>query len=85
MVSGGGGVSVYGGESVRDAEVGSRGQLGALMAESFCERILSCAKQVLHAERLSLKPEEYEKIVILRMNRAFMEYMRQNHAKYAKA
>ena len=63
----------------------SRGQLGALMAESFCERILSCAKQVLHAERLSLKPEEYEKIVILRMNRAFMEYMRQNHAKYAKA
>ena len=63
----------------------SRGQLGALMAESFCERILSCAKQVLHAERLSLKPEEYEKIVILRMNRAFMEYMRKNHAKYAKA
>ena len=53
----------------------SRGQLGALMAESFCERILSCAKQVLHAERLSLKPEECEKIVILRMN----------HAKYAKA
>ena len=25
-------------------------KLGALMAESFCERILSCAKQVLHAE-----------------------------------
>ena len=24
-------------------------KLGALMAESFCERILSCAKQVLHA------------------------------------
>ena len=60
----------------------STGQIGALMAESFCERILSCAKQVLHAERLSLKPEEYEKIVILRMNRAFMEYMRKHEKDY---
>ena len=35
--------------------------------------------------RLSLNAEEYSMVVILRMNRAFMEYMRQNHAKYAKA
>ena len=31
----------------------STGQIGALMAESFCERILSCAKQVVHRHRLS--------------------------------
>ena len=41
------------------------------MAESFCERILSCAKQVVHSARLSYKAEEYSMVVILRMNRAF--------------
>ena len=51
----------------------STGQIGALMAESFCERILSCAKQVVHSARLSYKAEEYSMVVILRMNRAFME------------
>jgi hypothetical protein len=49
----------------------STGQIGALMAESFCERILSCAKQV-HRHRLSYKAEEYSMVVILRMNRAFI-------------
>ena len=33
----------------------STGQIGALMAESFCERILSCAKQVVHRHPLSYK------------------------------
>ena len=42
------------------------------MAESFCERILSCAKQVVHSARLSYKAEEYSMVVILRMNRAFI-------------
>ena len=50
----------------------STGQIGALMAESFCERILSCAKQVVHSARLSYKAEEYSMVVILRMNRAFI-------------
>ena len=49
----------------------AHGQIGALMAESFCERILSCAKQVVHSARLSYKAEEYSMVVILRMNRAF--------------
>ena len=50
------------------------GQIGALMAESFCERILSCAKQVVHRHRLkSVNAErEYSMVVILRMNRAFI-------------
>ena len=51
----------------------STGQIGALMAESFCERILSCAKQVVHRHRLkSVNAEEYSMVVILRMNRAFI-------------
>ena len=57
----------------------STGQIGALMAESFCERILSCAK---HRHRLSYKAEEYSMVVILRMNRAFMEYMRKHEKDY---
>jgi hypothetical protein len=60
----------------------STGQIGALMAESFCERILSCAKQVVHRHRLSYKAEEYSMVVILRMNRAFMEYMRKHEKDY---
>ena len=60
----------------------STGQIGALMAESFCERILSCAKQVVHSARLSYKAEEYSMVVILRMNRAFMEYMRKHEKDY---
>ena len=60
----------------------STGQIGALMAESVCERILSCAKQVAHVHRLSYKAEEYSMVVILRMNRAFMEYMRKHEKDY---
>ena len=51
-------------------------------SESFCERILSCAKQVVHSARLSYKAEEYSMVVILRMNRAFMEYMRKHEKDY---
>lgn len=54
----------------------STGQIGALMAESFC------AKQVVHRHRLSYKAEEYSMVVILRMNRAFMEYMRKHEKDY---
>ena len=46
------------------------------MAESFC------AKQVVHRHRLSYKAEEYSMVVILRMNRAFMEYMRKHEKDY---
>ena len=44
-----------------------------------CERILSCTK---HVHRLSLNVEEYSMVVILRMNRAFMEYMRKHEKDY---
>jgi hypothetical protein len=50
--------------------------LGALNVESFCERVLSCVKLVVSDLHVSLKAEEIRMLVMLRMNREFMEYMR---------
>mmetsp|Transcript_42101 Transcript_42101/g.98103 ORF Transcript_42101/g.98103 Transcript_42101/m.98103 type:complete len:192 (+) Transcript_42101:233-808(+) len=51
--------------------------LGALNAESFCERVISCANNVVTKLHTRLSPELIEKIVVLRMNRHFMDYIRQ--------
>ena len=53
--------------------------LDALNAESFCERVLSCVKLVVSDLHLSLKAEEIRMLVMLRMNRGFMEYMRSSY------
>jgi hypothetical protein len=53
--------------------------LGALNAESFCERVLSCVKLVVSDLHVSLKPKEIRMLVMLRMNREFMEYMRASY------
>ncbi len=53
--------------------------LGALNAESFCERVLSCVKLVVSDLHVSLKPQEIHMFVILRMNLDFMEYMRASY------
>jgi hypothetical protein len=58
----------------------SRGQIGALCAESFCERILSCANDVCSEDNTGLGCEEINMLVVLRMNREFMEFMRLNYA-----
>ena len=50
--------------------------LGALNAESFCERVLSCVKLVVSDLHVRLKAEEIRMLVMLWMNREFMEYMR---------
>ena len=50
----------------------STGQIGALNAKSFCERILSCARDVLTDGNTLLGDEELPMLVILRMNRRFM-------------
>ena len=55
--------------------------LGALNAESFCERVISCANDVVTKLHTRLLPEIIEKIVVLRMNKTFMEWMRTEHAK----
>ena len=57
----------------------SVGQLGALNAESFCERILSCANNLLTSNNTLLDDKELEMLVVLRMNRVFMEFMRANY------
>jgi hypothetical protein len=54
----------------------SAGQIGALGAESFCERVLSAANLVLDEGNTCLKPTTIEMLVLLRINRDFMEYMR---------
>ena len=62
----------------------STGQLGALSAESYCERVLSCANNVVVAGNTLLSDEEVEMVVILRMNRQFMEFMREHYGEEAK-
>ena len=57
----------------------SFGQIGALNAESFCERVLSCANNVLTEGNTMLSDEELKMLVILRMNRKFMEFMRKHY------
>jgi len=51
-------------------------QLGALNAQSFVERMNSCAKLIVGEKRTNLKHELIDKLVILRMNHKFMIYCR---------
>ena len=51
-------------------------QLGALNAQSFVERMNSCAKLIVGEKRTSLRHELIDKLVILRMNLKFMIYCR---------
>ena len=53
--------------------------LGSLNAEWFCECVLSCVKLVVSDLHVSLKAEEIRMLVMLRMNREFMEYMRASY------
>ena len=62
----------------------SVGQLGALSAESYCERVLSCANNVITKGNTVLADDELEMLVILRMNREFMQFMREHYNAEAK-
>jgi hypothetical protein len=53
--------------------------LGALDAESFCECVLSCVKLVVSDLHVRLKPSKIRMLVMVRMNRGFMEYMRKTY------
>jgi hypothetical protein len=57
----------------------SQGSIGALPASSFSERVNSVGNQVLTKGSTLLGPDEINKVVVLRMNRAFMKYMRLHH------
>lgn len=62
----------------------SVGQLGALSAEWYCERVLSCANNVITKGNTLLDDDELEMLVILRMNRDFMQFMREHYNAEAK-
>ena len=53
--------------------------LGVLNTESFCECVLSCVKLVVSDLHGCLKAVESRMLVMLRMNREFMEYMRASY------
>ena len=55
---------------------GSNGAIGFLPAQSFCERCNSIAKDVMSDAHTLMNDEDLEMMVVLRMNRKFMEYMR---------
>ena len=57
----------------------SPAQIGALMAESFCERVISCGNLVVNDGNTLLSDGHVEKATVLRMNRKFMEFMRANY------
>jgi len=59
----------------------SGGQIGALCAESFCERILSEANDVCHDGNTLLDTEQINMLVVLRMNRQFMQHIRKIYPK----
>ena len=58
---------------------GSKGSIGFLPSQSFCERVNSIAKDVMTDAHTLMSDEELEMLVVLRMNRKFMEYMRSTY------
>jgi len=61
----------------------SKGSIGSLLTSSFCERIDSCDNQVLTLGNTLLGDGEMEKLVMCRMNRDFMVFMRKNYPQVA--
>ena len=57
----------------------SKGSIGSLLASSFCERINSCANQVLTLGNTLLSDGEMEKLVMCPMNEDFIVFMRQQY------
>jgi hypothetical protein len=61
----------------------SKGQIGALNAESYAERVNdSMGKLVITDGNSLLKDDETEMLVVLRMNRDFMCFMREHYGEH---
>jgi len=58
---------------------GSKASVGSHLASSFAERINSAANLILTDGNTLLADDEIDMLVVLRMNRAFMQYMRDHY------
>ena len=63
---------------------GSKGCIAFLPAASSCERVNSVAKDVMTGAHLLMKDNAVEKMLVLRINREFMEYMRKKHNNFTR-
>ena len=61
------------------------GQIGALNAESYAERVNSAAKLIANTGNSNLCDEDIERLTVLRMNRDFTQFMRLNYFAEIKA
>ena len=61
----------------------SKGMMCAAMAASFCERVNSCAGEVVDERNSLLSVDEIDKVTVLRMNKEFMEFMRREYPEVA--
>ena len=59
----------------------SRGSIAQNTAVSFCERINSAANQTVTKGNTLLGYDEVNMLMVLRVNRKFMAYMRKRHPK----
>ena len=64
--------------------MGSKGCIGFLPAASYCERCNSIAKDVMTDAHTLMDEEALEMLVVLRMNRTFMEHMRNKYQSLTK-
>ena len=62
----------------------SKGAIRFLSAQSFCEWCNSIAKDVMSDAHTLMNDEDLEMMVVLRMNRKFMEYMRTHFSHLTK-
>ena len=62
----------------------SKAQIGALNAESYAERVLSAANLIITDGNTLLHDDMIEKLVLLRINREFIEYMRVTYKNVSK-
>ena len=62
----------------------SRASVGSLLASSYCERVKSASKIIFNDSNSMLSPEEMNMLAVLRMNKEFMDYMREHYPHIAK-
>ena len=64
--------------------ISSQYNIGALNAESFCERIISAGNLVMTDGNTLLNDNELEMLILLRINRDFMTFMQEKYAHISK-